>query len=325
MASIDDLCIALDVGGTRTRVGIVDGDGNIIHRDQEPTQVDVSVEQTGEWLAGMVAKLMPLTDPGRLIGIGAALAGPVDPETCTIYNPPNLPGWNGFSPRPPLEQRFNLPVWAFNDATLGAMGEHAYGAGQGVDNLVYLTVSTGIGGGVIVDGRPVLGARGFAAELGHMVIDRNGPPCSCGGRGCLEAFASGTSLARFARERLEQGEAGLMLEMVDGDLSRLNAGVVTDAADMGDPLAMDLVRQFAEDLGLGLANLLHIFDPEVIVLGGGVSRSYETYAEELIAAIRRYAMANLSEHIRVTPTVLGDDAPLLGAACLAFQRGGRLG
>ena len=260
-----------------------------------------------------------------MVGIGASLAGPVDPVTGTLYAPPNLPGWDGFSPGAELTPRFGLPVWAANDATLGAVGEHAYGAGRGLDNMVYLTVSTGIGGGVIADGEPLLGARGYAAELGHMVIDRNGPLCSCGARGCLESLASGTSMARFAREGLARGEGELLLEMAGGDPSNVNSALVVEASLSGDPLAVDIMRKFVEDLGLGLANLMHIFDPDLIVLGGGVSRSFDAYAEALLAATRRHTMANLRDKVNVTATALGDDAPLLGAARMAFQRAERGG
>ena len=181
-------------------------------------------------IASIIEVLITRTGDRRVVGIGASLAGPVDPVTGTLYAPPNLPGWDGFSPGAELAPRFGLPVWAANDATLGAVGEHAYGAGRGMDNLVYLTVSTGIGGGVIADGEPLMGARGYAAELGHMVIDRNGPPCSCGGRGCLESLASGTSTARFAREGLARGEGSLLTEMAGGDPSRVTSALVMDAA-----------------------------------------------------------------------------------------------
>ena len=325
MNGMDDLCIAMDVGGTRTRVALVDRSGSIVLREEVDTQARAGTAGAVERITSIVERLITRGGERRALGIGAALAGPVDPVAGTLYAPPNLPGWDGFSPGASLEPRFGLPVWAANDATLGAVGEHAYGAGRGVDNLVYLTVSTGIGGGVIADGSPLLGARGFAAELGHMVIDRGGPPCSCGGRGCLESLASGTSTARFAREGLERGEASLMADMVAGDLSRVSSAVVMEAAGRGDALAAGIVNRFVEDLGLGLSNLMHIFDPQLIVLGGGVSQSFDDYADALLAATRRYTMANLRDKVNVTTTALGDDAPLLGAAHMAFQRAGRGG
>ena len=323
MARQEDLCIAIDVGGTKTRVALIDRTGTLLQRDSEATLANQGREQTVERLTRMIARLISLSGGGNLIGIGASLASPVDPDTATMYNPPNLPGWDGFSPKSLLEETFHIPVWAANDATLGAIGEHAYGIGQGVTNLIYLTVSTGIGGGIIVDGNPILGARGFAGELGHISIDRNGPSCSCGNVGCLETFASGTAIAKFARERLEKKQDSLILEMVEGDITRVNAKVVMEAAGQGDSLAVELVEQFARDLGLGLVNLMHIFDPQMIIIGGGVSQSSHVYSAALDAAIRHNVMAHHLEHINVVTSVLGDDASLLGAANLTFQRGGR--
>ncbi|MDE2860380.1 MAG: ROK family protein [Chloroflexota bacterium] len=323
MAGMDDLCIAMDVGGTRTRVALVDRAGNVVLREGGGTQALAGSDEALERIATFIDSLLTRTGERRVVGIGASLAGPVDPVTGTLYAPPNLPGWDGFSPGASLEPRFGLPVWAANDATLGAVGEHAYGAGRGLDNMVYLTVSTGIGGGVIADGEPLTGARGYAAELGHMVIDRNGPPCSCGSRGCLESLASGTSTARFAREGLARGEGRLLAEIAGGDPSKVTSALVMDAAVRGDPLAAGIMHRFVEDLGLGLANLMHIFDPDLIVLGGGVSRSFDDYADALLAATRRQTMANLRDKVNVTATALGDDAPLLGAARLAFQRAER--
>ena len=323
MASEEDLCIAIDLGGTKMRVALIDRSGTLLQRDSELTLTIQGREQTLERLTSIISRLISLSGGRKLMGIGASLAGPVDPDSATMHNPPNLPGWDGFSLKPLLENTFHIPVWAANDATLGAIGEHTYGIGQGVKNLIYLTVSTGIGGGIIVDGSPVLGARGFAGELGHMIIDRNGPSCSCGNVGCLETFASGTAIAKFARERLEKKQDSLILEMVEGDLARVDAKVVMEAAGQGDSLAGELVEQFARDLGLGLVNLMHIFDPQMIIIGGGVSQSSHIYSAALDAAIRDNVMAHLREHINVVTSVLGDDASLLGAANLAFQLGRR--
>jgi glucokinase len=323
MASRNDLCIAIDLGGTKMRVALIDRAGTLLERDSEPTLTDQGREQTVERLTGMVVRLLSLAEGKEMVGIGASLAGPVDPDTSTLYNPPNLPGWDGFSLKPLLENTFHIPFWAANDATLGAIGEHAYGVGQGVSDLIYLTVSTGIGGGIIVDDKPVLGARGYAGELGHISIDRNGPLCTCGNVGCLETFASGTAIAKFARECLETGRASLMQEMVAGNLALLDAQVVMEAACQHDSLARELVEQFARDLGLGLVNLMHIFDSQMIIIGGGVSLSHRIYSKTLDTAIRRRLMANLREHINVVTSALGDDSSLLGAAYLAFQRGGR--
>ncbi|MDA0988094.1 MAG: ROK family protein [Chloroflexi bacterium] len=323
MASMEDLCISIDIGGTKMRVAVIDRSGTLLQRDEEPTLAHQGREQTVERLTRIIAKLISLTGNGKLVAIGASLAGPVDPDAGTMNSPPNLPGWDGFSLKPLLEQTFNLPMWAANDATLGAIGEHSYGIGQGVTNMLYLTVSTGIGGGIIVDNSPMLGVRGFAGELGHMSIDRNGPICTCGNVGCLETFASGTAVAKFARERLEGGQDSLIRKVVDGDLAMVNSKMVMDAAGQGDPLAVELVEQFASNLGLGLVNLMHIFDPQMIILGGGVSQSYQVYSAALDVAIRRHVMAHLRERINVVVSTLGDDASLLGAAHLAFQRGGR--
>ena len=245
----------------------------------------------------------------------------MDPVTGTMYNPPNLPGWDGFSPKPPLEEMFRVPVWVANDTTLAAVGERAYGAAKGMDNLVYMTVGTGIGGGIILDGKPLMGAGGFAGEIGHMSIDRNGPVCNCGNVGCLEALVSGTAIANSALRRLERGESSIISEMVKGDLSRVQAEMVMEAAAQGDPMAREVVDRFAEDLGLGIVNLLHIFDPQVVVLGGGVCRDLPQFRPALEAAIRRNVMAHLKERFSLVQSTLGDDASLLGAAYMAFHGG----
>jgi glucokinase len=323
MASREDVSISIDLGGTKMRVAVIDRAGTLLQREEEPTLAHQGREQAVERLAQIIARLISSTNGREVIGIGASLASPVDPDTAIMYSPPNLPGWDGFSLKPLLEGRFGIPMWAVNDATLGAVGEHAYGIGRGVANLVYVTVSTGIGVGIITDGKPLLGARGFAAEIGHMVIDKNGPPCGCGNTGCLEALASGTAIANMALERLERSEESILQEMANGDPTDVNAKTVMEAAAQGDSLAVALVDQFARDLGLGLVNLMHIFDPQMIILGGGVSQSYQVYSNALDAAIRGNVMAHLREHINVVTSVLGDDVSLLGAAHLAFQRGGR--
>lgn len=317
MAGRGDLALAIDVGGTNTRVAVVDRDGSVLQRERAPTLAEQGTEQAMARLTATASRLM-LAAGGRFAGVGIALGSPVDPETGIMYNPPSLPGWDGFSPKAALEESLGLPVRIANDATLGAVGEYAYGVGQGVENLVYITVSTGIGGGVIVEGIPIFGMGGFAGELGHMSIDRNGLLCNCGNTGCLEALASGTAIARNATSRLEQGEQSAMRAMADDDGS-VRAETVMEAAARGDPLAMEVLEQFTEDLGQGLTNLLHIFNPEMIVLGGGVCRDLHLFFAPLKAVMQRRAMAHLQSNIPVVASVLGDDASMLGAAHMVFE------
>ena len=322
MASRGELALAIDVGGTNIRVAVVDREGTVLHRERERTLAHLGIDQAMARLTETASRLMLAAGGGEFAGVGVSMGSPVDPETGTLYNPPSLPGWDGYSPKLLLEETLRLPVHIANDATLGAVGEYAYGVGQSVENLVYITVSTGIGGGVIVDGIPIFGMGGFAGEMGHMSIDRNGIPCNCGNTGCLEALASGTAIARNAAERLEQGEQSAMRSMADGD-GGLRAEEVMEAAAQGDPLATEVIEQFTQDLGQGLTNFLHIFNPEMIVLGGGVCRDLHLFFAPLKAAMQRRAMAHLKSQIPVVASVLGDDASLLGAAHLVFEGPGQ--
>lgn len=317
----DQLAVAIDLGGTKIRVALVDTAGRPVQRVEGLTLSHLGREQTLERLTGMIAELLQATQGRQPVGIGMSLAGAVDPRTGTIYAPPNLPGWDGFSPVPLLQDAFHLPTLVVNDASLAAVGEHVYGVGRGIDNLVYVTVSTGVGGGVIVNGAPMLGAGGYAGEVGHMVIDRNGPLCQCGKRGCLESVASGTAIARVASEMMERRRESLLWAMASNDAAKVGARMVMEAAAQGDGLAEEIMEQFALDLGLGLSNLLNIFDPELLVLGGGVSQNLHLFFPSLIAAIRASMMEHFSQRVPLAFSVLGDDAALLGAAHMAFQAG----
>ena len=229
MAGRGELALAIDLGGTNIRVAVVDRDGAVLQRERSQTLAIQGFDQAMGRLAATASRLMQSAGPYRFAGVGMSLGSPVDPETGTMYNPPSLPGWDGYSPKFALEESLSLPVHIANDATLGAVGEYAYGVGQSVENLVYITVSTGIGGGVIVDGIPIFGMGGFAGELGHMSIDRNGILCNCGNTGCLEALASGTAIARNASARLERGEQSALRSMADGAGS-VGAEAVMEAA-----------------------------------------------------------------------------------------------
>ena len=318
MASGDnDLSLSIDLGGTNIRVAVVDRGGAMLQRERQRTLAHLGAEHAMSRLVDAAARLKRAVE-GRIAGVGVSLGSPVDPDTGRMYNPPSLPGWDGFSPKRALEESLRLPVHIANDATLGAVGEHAYGIGQGVNDLVYVTVSTGIGGGVIVNGRPVMGMEGFAGELGHISIDRNGRRCNCGGIGCLEALASGTAIAGIAAERLSAGERSVMESMAGVD-GVVRSEAVMAAAAQGDPLAKDVVEQFARDLGIGLVNLMHVFNPQMIVLGGGVSQNLHLFFGPLHAAIRSRAMAHLKARVPLVASVLGDDASLLGAAHLVFE------
>ena len=314
-----EYALVADVGGTRTRVALVDATGAIVVRHSAET---LAREGRAAVMNRLADALEHVASERRteIKGVGLSLASPVEPGTGVMYNPPNLGSeWHLFTPIPMLQERLSLPVYAENDATLGALGEHAFGAGRGCDNMVYMTVSTGIGGGVIIGGNLYTGTNGFGGEIGHMTIDQNGPLDNCGNVGCLEALASGTALAKMAQERIGAGESSVMLEFAGGDIAAVDARIVVQAAQQDDALAQSLMQEVGRSLASGIITLMHIFDPQLIVIGGGLGQNLEMFMPTIEPEVKRRAMAHFQGAVPVAKSQLGDDVSLLGAAALVFK------
>lgn len=264
-----------------------------------------------------IEAVLPSGERPERIGVGAP--GPLDPYRGIVLDTPNLHGLVDFPLRDRLRERYGCPVAMGNDANLAALGEQTYGAGRGVKHLLFLTISTGIGGGVICDGQVLLGKRGLAAELGHMHAHADGARCGCGQYGHLEAIASGPAIARAARQRLQAGEASSLLGL-PGSPESITAHDVGGAARLGDPLARSVVEGAGLAIGRHLASLVHAFDPELIVLGGGVAMIGPLFFEPIERALRQHIMhPAYLDGLRLAPAELGDDAGLAGAMILARE------
>lgn len=302
--------IVADVGGTNIRVAIYSPDSTEpVAIKKIPTQGDGQAPV--ERLMDLIAELWPNGD--EVLSINIAVPGPVNPYTGIIAYAPNIKGWNDFPLRKILQERFPVKVNLANDANVAALGEWKYGSAKGHKDLVYLTISTGIGGGVIMDDRLVVGASGMAAELGHMTIDPNGPPCGCGHRGHLESFSSGTGIAAYYnRERA----AGRACSILAGH--KTTSKEISAAAEKGDELAVEAFLIAAKYLGIGISNYLHIFNPSIVVLGGGVTHAWSIWYEPLMQSIKENCTSSLyMEGLTVVRAALGDDAGLLGGMALA--------
>lgn len=306
-----DAYIAADIGGTQIRVAVyaADGDHTPLNQKRIPT---TGVEQTPvERLTGLIKELWPSDQ--KVVAVGAAAPGYVDSEHGIIYDSPNIPGWVDLNLQGLLQDRFKVPVFVGNDANLAAMGEWKFGAGRGHHHLLYLTISTGIGGGVIQNDRLLLGSRGLAAEFGHVTVVPDGPVCGCGQRGHLEAVASGPAISRYVADQLAQGVPSMLLE---GPLP--SARDISLAAEQGDELARSAITRSGTFIGQALADFLHLFNPSIVIFGGGVSRSGPMLLDPVRAALPQRIMS--PEYVRnlvITTAALGDDAGLVGAFALA--------
>jgi glucokinase len=315
-----DVALALDVGGTKLAAGVVTGDG-VVHsfltaparRSEGPGPMIERLVALG-WEAVLAAGV-PWE---RIPAIGIACGGPLDPTRGVILSPPNLPGWDEIPLTTIVSEALDRPAVVDNDATAAAVAEWWYGAGRGasVRDLVYLTISTGVGGGLILDGRPYRGAAGNAGELGHLTVDWRGRQCGGGRRGCLEAYASGTNIAARAREVLAADATPSSLR----DLEEVTARDVAEAARAGDPLAGSIWDETTAILASAVANILDVFNPELVVLGGGVTRA----GDQLLVPVRDGALAQAmgpaAKAGRVVLAELGDSVAVVAAACVAFER-----
>jgi glucokinase len=313
------LVAAVDLGGTSFRAALIAPDGTLRARERARTPVERGPAAVLGEIDAAVREVVDDVGWPAVCALSLAVPGPVDPWTGIVRQAPNLPGWIEVDVRTYFAERVPVPVFVGNDANLAALGEQRYGAGRGTHHLIYLTVSTGVGGGVIVDDRLLLGAHGLAGELGHIVVDRQGPPCGCGGVGCLEQMASGTALARRAAAELRAGVASDRLRELDGQPEAVRAEHLAAWAEQGEPFARRLITEAATWLGVGVASFVHIFNPQMVVIGGGVSRMGDLLFEPLRAAVAIHVMPSFRAGLRIVPAALGDNAGLYGAAVWALD------
>jgi glucokinase len=316
---VKDLVIAVDLGGTQLRAALLDSAYHILARHAEPTRVEEGTDSVVERLIACVRRIGETAGWERIAGVGISAPGPLDPWRGVIHWAPNFPGWRDVPLSDRLSEAVGCPAWMGNDGNLAALAEQRLGAGKGRLDLVYITVSTGIGGGVVSNGQLVLGRGGLGGEVGHMTVEADGPRCNCGNVGCLEALASGTAIARRARELVALGARTDVANLVDGDLERITAKVIHQAARQGDVVAVDLFRKAGVYLGIGIVNLMYLFNPGVIVVGGGVAKAGDLLFVPMQATIQQRIHEVYWKECPVLPALLGDDVCLIGAAILAAQ------
>ncbi|HEX75259.1 MAG TPA: ROK family protein [Dehalococcoidia bacterium] len=316
------LALAVDLGGTKIIAAVVLPDGKIISRNYCLTVADKGPKAVFNRLLSAANKTVTQAKlkTSELTGVGIAAAGALDMERGVITDSPNLPNWHDIPLRDILADGLGITTYLINDASAAALGEHRFGAGKGVDNLIYLTVSTGIGGGIIMGSKLYSGADGCAGELGHMTIEAGGPKCNCGNLGCLEALASGTAVAREAVRRVNGGETSSIVELVAGRLESITAEIVALAARQGDSLACDIVAEAANYLGIGLANLVNIFNPELIVIGGGMSQMGNMLLKPARKVVKERAFKLPARTVRIVRARLGSNAGIIGAAAYVFDQ-----
>lgn len=309
-AKTDHAVLAIDIGGTKLATAVVDASGELLGAQRMPTLRTADAEALFTALLGLCHEAVQQAGQD-VVGVGVGCGGPMR-YPAGIVSPLNIPAWRDFPLRDRLSASFGLPCRVDNDAKAMTLGERWRGAGRGSNNMLGMVVSTGVGGGIILDGQLRHGHRGNAGHVGHIVVKPGGPPCGCGGHGCVEAIASGTGLANR-----------LALEVARGAITRLASGAsaadIAAAAREGDPLSVELFRDAGEALGRCIASAAAVLDLEVVVLGGSIAlRAWDLLAPTLTSTLRQEAKLDFTRDVRVVQAELGDAAGLVGAAQLAF-------
>lgn len=314
--------IGVDVGGTKIAAGIITSDGKLKDSVVLPTLADkgqdVSLKQVFASIEDLLSKNK--LDKSSIKGIGVCAPGPLDPRVGIVHNPPNLPGWREVPLAKLVKERFGIDTKVENDANAAAVAEMVWGAAKGYKNIFYVTVSTGIGTGIIIGGKLYHGNRGQAGEGGHVVInydDEHGK-CGCGNRGCIEALASGPYTVKRLKRELEVPSAvkSLVVEMVDGDLNKITMETIASAASKGDELALRTIKQEGNLLGIWLGSMINLLDPEIIVIGGGVSFIGDLLFDEIRKSTHKHTINVFADKIPIVPAKLKKNVGIFGAASI---------
>jgi glucokinase len=318
--------VGVDLGATKIFSLVALPDSREVGSDYRPTLANQGPEAVISRIVDSVRAALAAAGAteAELAAVAVAAPGPIDRERGLVRNPPNLLGWNDVPLVRMLGEIFGVPVALENDANAAALGEHAFGAGRDFRHMIFVTVSSGIGGGIILEGRLYRGATGAAGEVGHMVLDENGPTCGCGKRGCLEALASGTAIAARAAALGAEGASPALARLAAGQ-ARLTAADVEQAALEGDAVARKVIEDAGHYLGLGLVNLVHVHNPHGIVIGGGVSHMGDLILEPARRVVRQRCFPLSQEGLIIVTGVLGDRAGALGAIVALEQARGEKG
>lgn len=318
---MEKVAIGVDLGGTNIRAGIVDKDGRVLKKIEGSTSVqngrDVVIDR-------LVDSIKELKDEAKrnsivvsVIGLGAS--GIISAKKGVIVLSPNLPNWIDVPLRDIVMKRTGIPVVLENDANAYAFGEKWRGAGKDFQDFFLITLGTGVGGGIILGGEIFHGADGMAGEIGHMTVNPEGPSCGCGNNGCLEVYASAKGIIERTIKSIEAGGETRLKEITEGNFYKITSEMVYQAAKEGDSLARDVIREMGRYLGIGMATLINLFNPEAIIIGGGVKDAWDLFIEPAKREIERRAFSIPSERVRIIQSTL-DDGGILGAAGVAFKK-----
>lgn len=314
--------VGVDLGGTNIVSAIVNYQGKMVNRLKVPTLAERGKEATIKRIIEAIHKNISQSAiaPGDVIGIGIGAPGPLDIKRGVINFAPNLPGWRDVPLKKKLENEFNMKVILENDANAAAWGERCFGAGQGVDNLVCFTLGTGIGGGIIIDGKIYHGNNYGAAELGHMTVNKDGPRCNCGNYGCLEAYSSATGIKNRIKSRIKEGIKSDFLNFDSDDelLDSIRLKSIFETARKGDKLTKDIVEEAISYLGIAIANITNILNPEMVVLVGGITNEGDKLLIPLKEEVKKRAFYSNYKSLKIVIGELGGNAGVLGAAALLW-------
>lgn len=310
--------IGIDVGGTNVKIALVDGEGKIIYSNSVPTYAQMGYEYTVNNIKQAIRDLMKETntDTKEIEGIGFDFPGQVDYKTGVVKLAPNIPGWVNVPIAQMIEEEFNIPTRIDNDVRCAALGELKFGAGKGCENFVCITVGTGIGSGLVINGQLVRGAANAAGEIGHIKLQMNGGPiCGCGDTGCLEAFASGPSIVAMAQEYLKGGKSTKFREMAGAD-GEITPYIVAKAAEAGDPVAKRIFEIVGTYIGMGLVSVINLLNPEKVIIGGGVAAAGDLLLAPIRKTVKERAMVVAGNSVEIVPAQLGNSAGVIGASML---------
>jgi glucokinase len=312
--------IGVDIGGGSVKLGLVDSRGKILARESFLTGSAPTKEKFLDVLVAHVLDLQKIAVSRKLefLGVGIGAPGPIDVERGFVYFFPNIPGWKNTPLKSLLERRLKMPVRVDNDANVMALAESIFGAGRGCQSVLALTLGTGVGGGIVMGGKLFHGPAYSAAEVGHLIINETGPLCSCGNRGCLEAYVGSGYFVKEVARRLKAGEKSVLKKWIGSDFTGLTPLLVAQAAKQGDAFSKKIWAQTGAHLGTALAGLANILNPQKIILGGGIAQNGRILLDPLNASLKKKAFPIAARSVKVVGAKLGVDAGLIGAAGLLF-------